>query len=91
MLVSIILELQCTWCRIDYVGHNPMDIAQSWADPRCLDVVQKKWDSMPPPGDKKKKGAKKGSGGPKAKRPSSAPGEGKETGSPLVSYVLLCA
>ncbi|XP_071080411.1 ankyrin repeat and EF-hand domain-containing protein 1-like isoform X2 [Haliotis cracherodii] len=64
-------------------GHNPMDIAQSWADPRCLDVVQKKWDSMPPPGDKKKKGAKKGSGGPKAKRPSSAPGEGKETGSPL--------
>ena len=63
-----------------------MDIAQSWADPRVLDVVRRKWDTLPSL-DKKKggKGGKgKGSGGAKAKRPASAPGE-KDGGDAQVS------
>ncbi|XP_076463503.1 ankyrin repeat and EF-hand domain-containing protein 1-like isoform X2 [Babylonia areolata] len=60
-------------------GMTPMDIAEAWADPRVLNIVQTKWESMPHP-DKKtagKKGAK-GKGSPKGKRPVSAPKE-KET------------
>lgn len=56
-----------------------MDIAQAWADPRVVEIVQRKWDTLPPPTDKKKggKGGKKPGGG-KAKRPSSAPGDKKD-------------
>ncbi|KAK7103920.1 ankyrin repeat and EF-hand domain-containing protein 1-like isoform X2 [Littorina saxatilis] len=58
-------------------GMSPLEIAQSWADPRVLDIVQRKWDTLPSL-DKKKggKGGKgKGSGKPKPKRPASAPGD----------------
>lgn len=58
---------------------NPLEIAQSWADPRVYDIVQRKWETLPAATDKKgKKGKDKGSGGPKAKRPGSAPGDRKE-------------
>ncbi|KAK7490166.1 hypothetical protein BaRGS_00018511 [Batillaria attramentaria] len=59
-------------------GMTPLEIAQSWADPRVYDIVQRKWDTLPPPSDKKGKKGAKGSGGPKGKRPASAPGEKKE-------------
>lgn len=60
-----------------FSGQTPLEIAQSWADPRVLDLVQRKWETLPSL-DKKKagKGGKgKGSGAPKPKRPASAPGE----------------
>ena len=41
-------------------GHTALDIAKAYADPRVLQVVQKRWDEIPPPVDKKKKGKKKG-------------------------------
>ncbi|XP_076442386.1 ankyrin repeat and EF-hand domain-containing protein 1-like isoform X2 [Babylonia areolata] len=59
-------------------GMSPMDIAQAWADPRVLEIVQRKWETLPSL-DKKKggKGGKggKASGGGKGKRPASAPGD----------------
>jgi hypothetical protein len=51
-----------------FSGLNPVDIASYWGDPRVYDIVKTKWDSLPPPQDKKK-GAKKGGG----KRPASTP------------------
>ncbi|CAG2211743.1 Ankyrin repeat and EF-hand domain-containing protein 1 [Mytilus edulis] len=57
-------------------GHNPMDLALAWADPRVIDVVQTKWESMPTPSDKKGGKGKggKGKGGAKTARPASGPG-----------------
>lgn len=57
-----------------------MDVALAWADPRVIDVVQTKWESMPAPGDKKGKGGKggKGKGGSKTARPASGPAGEKE-------------
>ena len=40
-------------------GHTALDIAKAYADPRVLQVVQKRWDEIPPPVDKKKKKGKK--------------------------------
>ena len=55
-------------------GHNPMDLAQSWADPRVLSCVQSKWETLPPVGQGKGKGGKGGKkGGDKPKRPQSVP------------------
>ena len=48
-----------------------MDLAAAWADARVFEIVKAKWDSLPPPADKKdqkKGGAKKGG----AKRPGSS-------------------
>lgn len=58
-------------------GHNPVDIAASWADPRVYDIVKTKWDSLPAPNDKKKGGKGKKAAG--KKRPNSGPSatEGK--------------
>ena len=71
-----------------FAGQNPVDIAQAWADPRCLEVVQKRWDSLPAPNDKKgKKGGKK-SAGSKSARPISAPGV-SETAATQVSDPVL--
>ena len=59
-----------------------MDIAEAWADPRVLYIVQMKWDSLPPIDSKKGgKGGKqkKAGGGGKAKRRASAPGEKEDT------------
>lgn len=61
-----------------FLGQTPVDIAKAWADPRVLDIIQKKWDSLPTQKDGKKKGAKKGGG--KAKRPLSVPPENKDVG-----------
>ena len=60
-------------------GQNPVDLAAAWGDARVYDIVKTKWDSLPPPNDKKKggkgAGGKGGKGG--AKRPkSSASGDG---------------
>jgi hypothetical protein len=41
-------------------GHTALDIAHAYADPRVIVVVQKRWDEIPPPVDKNKKGKKKG-------------------------------
>ena len=41
-------------------GHTALDIAMAYADPRVIAVVQKRWDEIPPPVDKKKKGKNKG-------------------------------
>lgn len=54
-------------------GHNPVDIAQSWADPRVLHCVQTKWESLPPVGGKGKGGKGKGGKSTPAKRPQSVP------------------
>lgn len=53
-----------------------MDLALAWADPRVIDVVQTKWESMPTPSDKKGGKGKggKGKGGAKTARPASGPG-----------------
>lgn len=61
-------------------GHTPMDVAIAWADPRVVDVVQLKWESLPAMGDKKGGKGKKGKGGGgKTTRPSSGPApEAKE-------------
>ncbi|XP_028407753.1 ankyrin repeat and EF-hand domain-containing protein 1-like [Dendronephthya gigantea] len=45
-------------------GHTALDVAKAYADPRVLAVVQKRWDEIPPPVDKNKKG-KKGRSTPK--------------------------
>lgn len=49
-----------------------MDTAYTWADPRVIDVIKTKFDTLPQAGDKKGKGGKKGGG-----RPKTAPGSGK--------------
>ena len=62
-----------------------MDLALAWADPRVIDVVQTKWESLPAPSDKKGKGGKggKGKGGAKTARPTSGPaGDQKENQAP---------
>lgn len=51
-----------------------MDIAAAYGDARVYDIVKTKWDSLPPPSDKKKKG--KGAAKKSAKRPKSS-GDGK--------------
>ena len=54
-----------------------MDIAAAWSDFRVYDIVKTKWDSLPPPPDKKKgaKGAKGGSKGGKRPKSSASGGE----------------
>lgn len=54
---------------------TPLDIAQAWADWRVLEIVQRKWDTLPPTDDKKKKKGGKGGKGGAAKRPTSAPSD----------------
>ncbi|XP_064621436.1 ankyrin repeat and EF-hand domain-containing protein 1-like isoform X2 [Lineus longissimus] len=59
-------------------GHNPLDVAMAYADPRVLDAVQEKWDTLPKINEKGKgkgKGGKKGGGG--AKRPKSSTSDNK--------------
>lgn len=72
-------------------GHNPLDQAMAWADPRVLDVVQMKWDSLPAMGDKKGGKGKKGKGGGgKTTRPSSGPApEAKENAAVSMSLCIL--
>ena len=36
-------------------GHTALDIAKAYADPRVVAIVQKRWDEIPPPVDKKKR------------------------------------
>ncbi|XP_032231944.1 ankyrin repeat and EF-hand domain-containing protein 1 isoform X2 [Nematostella vectensis] len=36
-------------------GHTALDIAKAYADPRVVAMVQKRWDEIPPPVDKKKR------------------------------------
>ena len=73
-----------------FTGHNPVDIAQSWADPRVLTCVQSKWESLPPVGGKGKgKGGKGGKSTPK--RPQSVPagdGAGQAPGTARVGFFL---
>lgn len=79
-----------------FSGHNPVDIAQSWADPRVLGCVQTKWDSLPPVGGKggKGKGGKGGKSTPK-QRPQSVPvgdGDKQPPGTArvrILSYLLI--
>lgn len=64
---------------MNFQGHNPLDIAHAWADPRVLDIMTLKMDGLPAASDKKKggkggKGAAKGGG----KRPTSVPPADKE-------------
>ncbi|XP_033103431.1 ankyrin repeat and EF-hand domain-containing protein 1-like [Anneissia japonica] len=57
-------------------GDTALDIAKWWADPRVLQIVQEKFDSLPKPkdGGKKKKGKKSAKGGKKGQpRSSSVP------------------
>ena len=39
-------------------GATALDIAFAYADPRIIEIVQKRWDQLPPPIDKRKKGGK---------------------------------
>lgn len=48
-------------------GQNPVDIAGAFADFRVYECVKEKYESLPPPSDKKKG---KGKGG--GKRPASS-------------------
>ena len=36
-------------------GHTALDVAKAYADPRVVAIVQKRWDEIPPPVDKKKR------------------------------------
>ena len=36
-------------------GSTALDIALAFADPRIVDIVQRRWDQLPPPIDKRKK------------------------------------
>ena len=36
-------------------GHTALDVAKAYADPRVIAIVQKRWDEIPPPVDKKKR------------------------------------
>ena len=36
-------------------GQTSLDIAKAYSDPRIMAIVQKRWDEMPPPVDKKRK------------------------------------
>ncbi|KAK6183722.1 hypothetical protein SNE40_011147 [Patella caerulea] len=58
-------------------GQNPNDLAQVWADPRVLDIVSKKWESLPQSKDKGK-GKKGSTARAKSGRPKSAGGEAKD-------------
>jgi len=72
------------------IGHTPMDVATSWADPRVLEVIQTKWDTLPSMGDKKKgKGGGKGGGKAKSARPGSGPGTDQKE-STQVDKVVFC-
>lgn len=73
------------------LGHTPMDVAIAWADPRVVDVVQLKWESLPAMGDKKGGKGKKGKGGGgKTTRPSSGPApEAKENVAVSINPVCL--
>ncbi|XP_071963707.1 ankyrin repeat and EF-hand domain-containing protein 1-like [Antedon mediterranea] len=55
-------------------GDTALDIAKWWADPRVLQIVQEKFDSLPKPkdGGKKKKGKKSAKGGKKGQTRSSS-------------------
>ena len=57
----------------------------AWADPRVIDIVQAKMETLPPV-DKKGKGGKKGGGGKGGgKRPTSVPPGEKENSPPVRS------
>ena len=36
-------------------GQTALDVAKAYADPRIVAIVQKRWDEVPPPSDKKRK------------------------------------
>ena len=36
-------------------GQTALDIAKAYADPRIVTIVQRRWDELPPPADKKRK------------------------------------
>ncbi|XP_020915725.1 ankyrin repeat and EF-hand domain-containing protein 1 [Exaiptasia diaphana] len=36
-------------------GHTALDVAKAYSDPRVVAMVQKRWDEIPPPVDKKKR------------------------------------
>ncbi|XP_020620565.1 ankyrin repeat and EF-hand domain-containing protein 1-like isoform X1 [Orbicella faveolata] len=51
-------------------GHTALDVAKAYADPRVVAIVQKRWDEIPPPVDKKKRGGSPRKKGPKSAAPS---------------------
>ena len=53
------------------LGHNPVEVAGAFADFRVYDCVWEKYESLPPPSDKKK-GKGKGGKGAGGKRPASS-------------------
>ncbi|KAK3754399.1 hypothetical protein QZH41_011175, partial [Actinostola sp. cb2023] len=53
-------------------GHTALDVAKAYADPRVVALVQKRWDEIPPPVDKNKRG-----GSPRKRGTKSAPGQSK--------------
>eukprot|EP00795_Rhopilema_esculentum_P010503 gene10503-19218_t len=54
-------------------GQTSLDIAKAYADPRIVAIVQKRWDEIPPPVDKKRGRSKS----PRKKPPKSASVEKK--------------
>ena len=68
-MINLFIILSCI-----FSGMSPMDIAYAWADPRVIDIVQRKWDTLAPLDAKGKKGKKGGSGAPKENRPPTAAG-----------------
>ncbi|XP_058965683.2 ankyrin repeat and EF-hand domain-containing protein 1-like isoform X1 [Pocillopora verrucosa] len=51
-------------------GHTALDVAKAYADPRVVAIVQKRWDEIPPPVDKKKRGGSPRKKGAKSAAPS---------------------
>lgn len=47
----------------DYLGDNAQDVARWWADPRVVEIVNAKFETIPAPKDGKKKKGKKGGRG----------------------------
>jgi len=52
-------------------GQTALDIAKAYADPRIVAIVQKRWDEVPPPSDKKR-GARSKTAAKKAPKSSTA-------------------
>ncbi|CAH1792722.1 unnamed protein product [Owenia fusiformis] len=70
-VVQYLINKNCKMQVENRKGQNPCDLAMAWADPRVYEAVRLKWDTLAPPPDKKKKGAKGGKKGPK--RPGTKP------------------
>ncbi|XP_022108549.1 ankyrin repeat and EF-hand domain-containing protein 1-like isoform X2 [Acanthaster planci] len=61
-IVKYLIEKGCDVMLENRKGDNALDVAKWWADPRVLEIVQAKFESLPQPKEGKKGKGKKGRG-----------------------------